>query len=74
MKKDYSQLINTLLILSGGIVLIFEISGDKKNVYLLILGIILLMYGLYRATNHWTITKDDHLEEDPEENVDDKNL
>lgn len=70
MRKDYSQLINTLLILGGGILLIFEISGDDKNVYLLILGIVLLMLGLYRATNHWTITKDDHLQ-DSENNVDD---
>lgn len=72
MKIDYSQIINTLLILGGGILLIFEISGEEKNVYLLILGIVLLMLGLYRATNHWTITKDDHLE-DREEDINEKN-
>ena len=70
MKKDYSQLINTLLILSGGILLIFQISQDEKNVYILIVGLILLMLGLYKATNHWTITKDDHLDDSDKESQD----
>ena len=63
MKKNNSQLINSLLIIVGGALLIFEISGENKDVYVLIGGIILLMFGLYRATNHWVETKDDHLEE-----------
>lgn len=72
MKKDSSQVINTVLIVAGGILLIFELSEEPKNVYLLIAGIIILMLGLYRATNHWTITKDDHKKE-LEENEEDKN-
>jgi membrane-bound ClpP family serine protease len=60
MKKNNSQVINSILILTGGALLIFEISGGKENVYFLIAGIILLMFGLYRATNHWVETKDDH--------------
>lgn len=63
MNKEKSQLINTVLILSGGVLLLFEISGDQKNVYVLIAGLVLLMLGLYRATNHWVYTKDDHKEE-----------
>lgn len=71
--KMSSQLINSLSIIIGGALLAFEISGDKENVYLLILGLVLLMFGLYRATNHWATTKDDHKKE-PEENSGDKNV
>lgn len=73
MKKDNSQVINACLIIGGGLLLAFEITQEEKNVYLLITGIVLLMIGLYRATNHWTITKDDHLN-DSEEKSDEKNL
>ncbi len=66
-------MINTLLIVVGGIILIFELAGEQKNVYLLITGIIILMFGLYRATNHWSITKDDY-KNDPEEEQNDKSL
>ena len=66
-------MINTLLIVVGGIILIFELAGEQKNVYLLITGIIILMFGLYRATNHWSITKDDY-KNDPEEDQNDKSL
>lgn len=63
-KKDNSQIINTLCICIGGGILIFLIAGEEiENVYLLILGLILLMFGLYRATNHWVYTKDDSDEE-----------
>lgn len=68
MKKNNSQLINFLLIVLGGAFLLFEISGKKENVYFLIAGIVLLMFGLYRATNHWVYTKDDHKEESEEQN------
>lgn len=68
MKKNNSQLINFLLIALGGAFLLFEISGNKENVYFLIAGIVLLMFGLYRATNHWVYTKDDHKEEREEQN------
>lgn len=70
MKKNNSQLINSILIILGGALLILEISGGEKNVYVLIVGIILLMFGLYRATNHWVETKDDHLEENKETSED----
>lgn len=70
MKKINSQVLNSFLIIVGGAMLLYEISGDKENVYVLIAGIILLMFGLYRATNHWVYTKDDH----KQENESDENL
>lgn len=70
MKKNNSQIINSLLIIVGGALLLFEISDSKENVYFLIAGIVFLMFGLYRATNHWVETRDDHEQgEESDENL-----
>lgn len=66
--KNNAQLINTVLIIVGGILLLTKIFGKGENVYLLIIGIVLLMFGLFRATNHWVYTKDDHKKENNNEN------
>ncbi|WP_424493415.1 hypothetical protein [Salinimicrobium sp. GXAS 041] len=55
-----SQVINSLLIIIGGGLLVFQIAIQEKNVYIMILGLVFLMFGLYRATNYWVETKDDH--------------
>lgn len=60
MKKDHSQLINTILIVIGGALLVFQLTEEERNPYILILGLAVLMFGLYRATNHWSYTKDDY--------------
>lgn len=67
MYKDRSQLINAIFIFIGGALLVFQLAGGEKNPYLLILGLVLLMFGLYRATNHWSYTKDDHKKEELDE-------
>ncbi len=64
------QFWNSLFIIVGGAILLFEISGEEKNVYFMILGLVLLMFGLYRATNFWVETKDDHKNEKEEEEID----
>lgn len=61
-----SQLINTLLIVIGGALLIFQTSTETKTPYLMVIGLVLLMFGLYRATNYWVETKDDHKEDNSE--------
>ena len=66
MKKPSSQFWNSMFILAGGAILLFQMVGEEKNVYALILGIIMLMFGLYRATNFWVETKDDHKKEQEE--------
>ncbi len=63
MKGNSSQVINTVCIIVGGGLLIYQISTTEKYPYLMILGLVLLMFGLYRATNHWVETKDDHKED-----------
>jgi len=74
MKKDRSQLINTILIVIGGVLLIFQLTGENREPYLLILGLVILMFGLYRATNHWSYTKNDYKNEGQEELEDSDDL
>lgn len=63
MNKSYTQVINTLLIVVGGGILVYTIATEGSHQYLQIAGFILIMLGLYRATNFWVETKDDHKEE-----------
>lgn len=72
MNKKHGQIINTALIVIGGGILIYTISGEDKNRYLQILGLVIIMFGLYRATNHWVETKDDHKNDPEDENEDTK--
>lgn len=59
MNKKHTQIINVILIVVGGAILIFTITGEEKSKYLQIMGLIIIMFGLYRATNFWVETKDD---------------
>lgn len=70
MKKPSAQFWNSMFIIVGGAILLFELAGEERNVYALIVGIIMLMFGLYRATNFWVETKDDHKKEQEEEQKD----
>lgn len=64
MEKKNSQAINTIFIILGGGLLIYSIAVENPEKYIQILGFIIIMLGLYRATNHWVETKDDHIEEE----------
>lgn len=59
MNKKHTQIINVILIVVGGAILLYTIAGEEKSKYLQILGLIIIMFGLYRATNFWVETKDD---------------
>jgi hypothetical protein len=72
MKKPSAQFFNSMLILVGGAILLYEISGEERNVYSMIVGLVLLMYGLFKATNFWVETKDDHKEEQEDNDSDPK--
>lgn len=58
-----SQVLNSVLILIGGGCLIYAISVEDVSPYFKIVGLIIMMFGLYRATNFWVATKDDHKDE-----------
>ena len=48
----FSRLINMLLIIFGAFVAIYAKAGEKQNVYILIVGIVLLMLGVYRISRN----------------------
>ena len=60
MDSSNSQVINTAFILVGGGMLIYTIAQEEPHKYIQILGFVIIMFGLFRATNHWVETKDDH--------------
>lgn len=64
MNKKYGQIINTILIIVGGGIMIYTISGEDRSKYLQILGLVIIMFGLYRATNFWVETKDDDIDDE----------
>ena len=67
MKSNNAQVINTTAIVVGGGILLYQILAEGQNPYLMIIGLVLLMFGLYRATNFWVETKDDHKNEENED-------
>lgn len=62
-----SQVINTVLIVLGGGILLYAIAVEGAHHLLKIAGLIIIMFGLFRATNFWVDTKDDHKEEEKEQ-------
>ncbi|WBL24482.1 hypothetical protein [Zunongwangia sp. HGR-M22] len=67
MKNNKSQILNTLVIIVGGVLLIYGMSVNDNPPYSKIFGIIILMFGLYRATQYWSATKDDYKKEQKEQ-------
>ncbi|MBI6115331.1 hypothetical protein [Salegentibacter maritimus] len=62
-----SQVLNTILIVVGGGLLLYAIAAENTHPYFKIIGLITIMLGLYRATNFWVETKDDHKEDENKE-------
>jgi len=48
---NYSKYINYLLLLIGSMVAIYAQAGKKQDVVILILGIVILMFGLFRISS-----------------------
>jgi len=67
-----SRIINFILILVGGIVAIYAKAEEDQNVYILLAGLMLLMFGLYRLSRGISSRKIDdstQVELDDEEDV-----
>jgi len=47
----YSKKINYLIIVSGCAVSIYARAEEEQNLFVLILGIVILMFGLYRISS-----------------------
>lgn len=65
----YKNTISYLLILIGGSIAIYVNANEKQNILLLVLGILTLMFGLYRlnASLSSKPPKDDYKIKDEEE-------
>ncbi len=49
---NISRIINFICIVAGGIVAIYAQAEEKQNMYLLLGGIMLLMFGIYRISRN----------------------
>lgn len=66
---NFSRIINGVFIIIGAFVAIYAQAQEQQNTYVLILGIVLLMVGLYRISRN--IPSKHIIEEDESENADD---
>lgn len=62
------QSLNTLIILAGAGLLIYDFVAKPVEVYFKIAGLVILMFGLYKSTQQWT---SDNKSEDQEEDAED---
>lgn len=49
---NISRIINFICIVAGGIVAIYAQAQEKQNMYLLMGGIMMLMFGIYRTARN----------------------
>jgi len=54
MINTRKQIVYTIFILLGAVMLIIDLTGINENVYLKIGGLTILMIGLYNSTKQWT--------------------
>ncbi|VVU99956.1 MULTISPECIES: hypothetical protein [Mesonia] len=60
------QLFSSLFILLGAVLLIYGMIAENTNVYIKIVGIIVLMFGLYSSTRVWVEDNKQDNEKDDE--------
>jgi len=49
---NLSRIINIICIVIGGVIAIYAQAEQEQNVYLLVGGIVLLMFGIYRTSRN----------------------
>jgi hypothetical protein len=57
------QSFNTLIILIGTGLLVYDFVSEPSEVYYKVAGLVVLMFGLYKSTQQWT--KDNNTQDDP---------
>lgn len=62
------QTLNIVIIVVGAALLIYDLTGENENIYLKIIGLVLLMFGLYTATQQWVAGNEENENEDEPEN------
>lgn len=59
------QVLNLVIIVVGAVLLIYDLTGENENIYIKIGGLVLLMFGLYTATQQWVVGNEENEEEQP---------
>jgi len=62
-----NQSINFIFILIGGGLLLYDLSQEETNVYISTIGLVFLMFGLYKSTRQWV---DDNPKDGNQQNSD----
>lgn len=52
MKLNH-QVFNVFIVVIGAGMLIYNMAMESENIYVKIIGLVLLMYGLYTSTQQW---------------------
>ena len=60
---NLSRIINIVCIVIGGVIAIYAQAEEEQNIYLLVGGIILLMFGIYRISRNVPSKFDNQKEE-----------
>ena len=63
MIKNNSQLVNTLIIIVGAGLSFYGITAVGEYKYMKIIGIVILMFGLYRATQQFVVSEEKRKDE-----------
>ncbi len=66
IKNNTRQLFNGFIIVIGAGFLLYALVDTNANIWFQIVGLVLMMFGAYRASSHWAAHKDDHLSEEEE--------
>jgi uncharacterized membrane protein YfcA len=66
MINTKKQAIYTIFIAIGAVLLIYDLAFASEEVYLKIIGLVLLMFGLYSSTRQWSSDNDKNTEDENE--------
>jgi len=50
--NNFSRILNISCIIIGGVIAIYAQAGKEQNEYVLVIGIVLLMFGIYRISRN----------------------
>ena len=64
MINTKKQAVYTAFIILGAVLLIYDLSVESEEVYLKVVGLVVLMFGLYSSTRQWASDNDKNQTED----------
>lgn len=70
MINTKKQAFYTLFIVVGAALLLYDLAFESEEVYVKVIGLVVLMFGLYSSTRQWASDNDKNRKDD--ENQDDK--